>query len=219
MDLLPHNGDTYTPDLLTPQPGTGARRRDPLAEQVAQIEAATQEDLETQVLTYTRTHWSRPLRATTRRVAESGRMQRRLANGLARFWRDALSDGRPELRSITDQDIAQRATSSSRSTPPGSSSSTTPPNGSEPAVTTGPGGIAQVVGDVRAALPADLGTARSTAELAARVGYAPSTVSYHLGAPHRARLVTKVGAGRYVVYQRTAQAAHLPEEAHALHRP
>ena len=65
----------------------------------------------------------------------------------------------------------------------------------------------------RAALLADLETARSTAELAARTGYAPGTVSYHLGALHRARLVTKVRDGRYVLYQRTAHAAGLLEEA------
>ncbi|WP_063776244.1 hypothetical protein [Streptomyces sp. WM6386] len=53
-DLLPLNGNTYTPDLLTPQPGTDAQRRDLLDEQIAQIEAAAQNDLETQVFTYTR---------------------------------------------------------------------------------------------------------------------------------------------------------------------
>jgi DNA-binding transcriptional ArsR family regulator len=70
-----------------------------------------------------------------------------------------------------------------------------------------------VVGDARAALLADLETARSTTELAARTGYAPGTVSYHLSALHRAKLVTKIRAGRYVLYQRTAQAAGLVEEA------
>lgn len=30
--------------------------------------------LETQVFTHTRTHWNRPLLATTRRIAESGQM-------------------------------------------------------------------------------------------------------------------------------------------------
>ncbi|MCG5221181.1 helix-turn-helix domain-containing protein, partial [Streptosporangium sp. KLBMP 9127] len=58
-----------------------------------------------------------------------------------------------------------------------------------------------------------LETARSTAELATRIGYTPGTVSYHLGALHRARLVTKVRDGRYVLYQRTAQAARLLEES------
>ncbi|MEV0143906.1 MULTISPECIES: DUF5937 family protein [unclassified Nonomuraea] len=265
-DLMPQNGDTYTPDLLTPQPGTDVQRRDLLDEQIAQIEATAQGDVETQVFTYTRTHWSRPLRATTRRIAESGRMQRRLANGLARFWRDTLSDGWPELRSIMDQDIAHRATAIATHGIGRALGALHPDiNWAGDAVTlakwwdgeidvTGrdlvlapgvlnwphviiqvdvpgqfvlyypaqsvgasrdrsPGGIAQVVGNARAALLADLETARSTAELATRIGYSPGTVSYHLNALHRARLVTKVREGRYVLYQRTAQAARLLEES------
>lgn len=265
-DLLPQNGDTYTPDMLTPQPGTDAQRRDLLDEQIAQIEATAQDDLETQVFTYTRTHWSRPLPATTRRIAESGRMQRRLANGLARFWRDTLADGWPELRSIIDQDIAHRATAIATHGVGRALGALHPDiewagdavtlatswdgeidvTGRDlvlaPGVLTRPdvviqvdvpgqfvlyypaqrigagrdrrsGGIAQVVGNVRATLLADLEAARSTAELATRIGYTPGTVSYHLSALHRARLVTKVRDGRFVLYQRTAQAARLLEEA------
>ncbi len=265
-DLLPQNGDTYTPDLLTPQPGTGIQRRDLLDEQIAQIEAAAQDDLETQVFTYTRTHWSRPLQASTRRIAESGRMQRHLANGLARFWRDALSDGWPELCSIIDQDIAQRAMAIATHGVGRALGALHPDIGwagdavtvatswdgeidvtgrdlvFAPSVLSRPGviiqvdtpgqfvlyypaqrigasrdrrsgSIAQVVGNARAALLADLDTARSTAELATRIGCTPGTVSYHLSALHRARLVTKVRDGRYVLYQRTTQAADLLEEA------
>lgn len=265
-DLLPQHGDTYTPDLLTPQPGTDVQRRDLLDEQIARIEAAAQDDLETQVFTHTRTHWHRPLLATTRRIAESGRMQRRLANGLARFWHDALAEGWPEVRSIIDQDIAHRATSLAAhgvgrtlgALHPdlewaGDAVTVAKPWDGEvdvtgrelvlaPGVLNWPhvivqvdtpgqfvlyyparrigacrdrtsGGIAQVVGNARAALLADLRTARSTAELAARTGCTPGTVSYHLGALHRARLVTKVRDGRYVLYQRTAHAAGLLEEA------
>ncbi|MFF3242210.1 winged helix-turn-helix domain-containing protein [Streptomyces sp. NPDC002870] len=267
-DLLPQNGDTYRPDLLTPQPGTDAQRRDLIDEQIAQIEAAAQDDLETQVFTYTRTHWNRPLPAATRRIAESGRMQRHLANGLARFWRDALSEGWPELLSVIDQDIAHRATAIAThgvgralgALHPdmawaGDAVTLAKPWDGEidvtgrdlvlaPGVLNWPddyviiqvdtpgqavlyypaqrigagrdrrsGRIAPVVGNARAALLADLETARSTAELAARIGYTPSTVSYHLSALHRARLVTKVRDGRYVLYQRTAHAAGLLEEA------
>ncbi|MFK4066319.1 winged helix-turn-helix domain-containing protein [Streptomyces sp. NPDC029674] len=265
-DLLPQNGDTYTPDLLTPQPGADAHRRDLLDEQIARIEAAAQDDLETQVFTYTRTHWNRPLRDTTRRIAESGRLQRHLANGLARFWRDTLSDGWPELRSVIDQDIAHRATAIAAhgfgralgalhpdlAWAGDAVTLATSWNGEidvtgrdlvlVPGVLNRPdvivqvdtpgqfvlyyparrigagrdrrsGRIAQVVGNARAALLADLGTARSTAELAARIGCAPGTVSYHLGALHRARLVTKVRDGRYVLYRRTTHAADLLKEA------
>ncbi|WP_410660440.1 ArsR/SmtB family transcription factor [Amycolatopsis sp. lyj-112] len=111
VDLLPQNGDTYLPDLLTPQPGAGTRRNDLIEEQIARIEATTQEDLESQVFTWTQVHWSRPLSTGTRRLAESGRLQRRLANGLAQFWRVALSDSWSELGSIVDQDISHRAKS------------------------------------------------------------------------------------------------------------
>jgi DNA-binding transcriptional ArsR family regulator len=265
-DLLPRNGDTYAPDLLTPQPGADAQGRDLLDQQVAQLEATAQDDLEEQVFTHTRTHWSRPLRAGTRRVAESGRMQRRLANGLARFWRDTLSDGWPALRSILDQDITRRATAIAThgvgrtfgalhpdvgwagdavtlaSSWDGEIDATgrdlvlAPTALGRPGVVIqvdtpgqlvlyypaqragtgrdrGSASIAPVIGNVRAALLADLGTARSTTELATRIGYTPATVSYHLGALHRARLVTKARAGRHVLYQRTARAADLLEEA------
>ncbi|MGW7263256.1 ArsR/SmtB family transcription factor [Streptomyces sp. NPDC054842] len=265
-DLLPRDGDTYTPDLLTPQPGADAQRGDLLDEQIAQIEAAAQDDLETQVFTYTRTHWSRPLPATTRRVAESGRMQRRIANGLARFWREVLAEGWPDLRSIMDRDIAHRATTIAthgfgraigalHPTVEWAGDAVTLATSWDgdmdvtgrdlvlapgvlnwpavviqvdtpgqfvlyyPAQRIGAGRsrrskrIAQVVGNTRAALLADLETPRSTTELAARIGYTPGTVSYHLGALHRARLVTKVRDGRHVLYQRTARAAGLLEEA------
>ncbi|WP_371749856.1 helix-turn-helix domain-containing protein [Streptomyces sp. NBC_01283] len=265
-DLLPQNGDTYRPDLLTPQPGTDTQHRDLIDEQIAHIEAAAQGDLETQVFTLTRTHWNRPLLATTRRIAESGHMQRRLANGLARFWRDTLAEGWPALRSIIHQDIAHRATAIAthgvgrtlETLHPdmawaGDAITLAKPWNAEidvtgrdlvlsPSVLNWPdvtiqvdtpgqfvfyypaqrigadrdrrsGKIAQVVGNARATLLADLETARSTAELAARTGYTPGTVSYHLSALHRARLVTKVRDGRYVLYQRTAHAAGLLEEA------
>lgn len=265
-DLVPQGGDTYLPDLLTPQPGTGTRRRDLLEEQIARIEATTQEDLESQLFTYTQIHWSRPLPAAAREVAESGRMQRRLANGLAQFWRVALSDGWPKLTSIVDQDIAHRAKSvighgvgrALGELHPdidwvGDAITLAKPWDGEidiagrelvlvpgvlswpevivqvdvpgevvlyyPAhrIGTGrkhrPGRIAQVVGAARAALLADLESARSTAELATRIGYTAGTVSYHLSALHRAGLVSKARDGRYVLYQRTSQAVVLMEDA------
>ena len=266
LGLLPRTGDVYTPDLLTPQPGTATRPRDLLDEQIAQIEATAQDDLEDQVFTYTQAHWSRPLPAEARRVAESGRMPRRLAAGLARFWRDALAEGWTELHSIIEQDITHRAQTIARHGVGGVLGTLHPDIGwAGDAITfaatwdgeidvagrelvlapgvlswpgfavqvdvpdqlvlyypahrigTGrdhrPGKIAQVVGAARAALLADLETARSTAELATRIGYAPGTVSYHLGALHRAGLVSKVRDGRFVLYQQTPQAVVLLDEA------
>ena len=71
------------------------------------------------------------------------------------------------------------------------------------------GELGRVVGEVRAALLADLGSARSTADLAVRHGYTPATISYHLHALHRAKLVTKHRDGRFVLYTRTEHAATL----------
>lgn len=265
LDLLPRTGEVYTPDLLTPQPGTATRPGDLLDEQLARIEAATPDDVEAQVFAYTRVHWSRPVPVEARRSAESGTMPRRLANGLARFWRDALAEDWAGLHSVVDRDIAHRAkTITTRGIGaalgslhptigwtgdaitlakpfdgevdisgrelvlapgvlswPGTSIQIDVPGQvvlCYPAYGVGagdarPGPIAAVVGTARAALLADLETARSTAELAARAGYAPGTVSYHLTALHRAGLVSKVRDGRYVLYRRTPQAAVLLEGA------
>lgn len=265
LDLLPRPGEVYTPDLLTPQPGTATRHRDLLDEQIARIEATTQDDVETQVLAHTRVHWSRPLPVAARRSVEAGTMPRRLANGLARFWREALAEDWAGLQAVLDREITDRATTIARrgvggvletlhpaigwagdaitlAKPfdgeadvggwelvlapgvlswPGTSVQIDVPGQvvlCYPAQGIGadgprPGGIAPVVGTARAALLADLETPRSTAELAARTGYAPATVSYHLGALHRAGLVSKARDGRFVLYQRTAQAVVLLEGA------
>ncbi len=109
LDLLPQTGEVYTPDLLTPQPGTSSRPGDLLDEQIARIEATTQDEVEAQALAYTQVHWRRPLPVAARRVVESGALPRRLANGLARFWRDALADDWSALHAVVDRDITHRA--------------------------------------------------------------------------------------------------------------
>ncbi len=266
LDLLPQTGEVYTPDLLTPQPGTSSRPADLLDEQIALIEATTQDDVEAQVLEYTQFHWRRPLPITARRVVESGAMPRRLANGLARFWRDALAEDWTTLQSVVERDITHRAKSiaargvgavlgelhptigwagdaitlakpfdgeadisgrelvlapgvlswpgtSIQIDVPGQVVLCYPAHGIGADAGHRPGRIAPVVGAARASLLADLETPRSTAELAGRTGYAAGTVSYHLGALHRAGLVSRVRDGRYVLYQRTAQAVVLLEGA------
>ncbi|WP_370949937.1 ArsR/SmtB family transcription factor [Amycolatopsis sp. cg5] len=262
VDLLPHSGDIYVPDLLIPRPGAGIRRDELIEEQIGRIEATAQDEVESQVFTYTEIHWSRPLSATTRELVESGRIQRRLANGLARFWRDALADGWPELSAAADRDIAHRAKSvisygigrtlgelhpeigwagdaitlakpwdgeldlagqelvlvpgvlgkpevTAQVDVPGEAVLYYPARRIGAGRDREPGRIAQVVGAARAALLADLETARSTAELARRIGYTAGTVSYHLSALHRAGLVSKARDGRHVLYQQTSQAAVL----------
>ncbi|MEV5716442.1 DUF5937 family protein [Amycolatopsis mediterranei] len=109
LDLLPRPGEVYTPDLLTPQPGTATRHRELLDEQIARIEATTQAEVETQVLAHTQVHWPRPVPVTARRSVEAGTMPRRLANGLARFWRDALAEDWAGLQAVLDRDITHRA--------------------------------------------------------------------------------------------------------------
>ncbi|MDQ7804883.1 ArsR family transcriptional regulator [Amycolatopsis sp. A133] len=266
LDLLPRPGEVYTPDLLTPQPSTATRHQDLLDEQIARIEATTQDDVETQVLDYTQVHWTRPLPVPVRRSVEAGSMPRRLANGLARFWREALAEDWAGLHAVLDRDITHRAKTIARhgvggvlaglhptigwagdaitvvkpfdgeadvsgrelvlapgvlSWPgtsiqidvPGQVVLCYPAHGVGTAADRQPGRLAPVVGAARAALLTDLETARSTAELAARTGYSPGTVSYHLSALHRAGLVSKARDGRYVLYQRTAQAVVLLEGA------
>ncbi|MEV6640330.1 helix-turn-helix domain-containing protein [Amycolatopsis sp. NPDC051371] len=266
LDLLPRTGEVYTPDLLTPQPGTATRHRDLLDEQIARIEATPQDDLEEQVLSHTQVHWSRPLPVKARRVAESGSMPRRLANGLARFWRDALAEDWAGLQAVLDRDITHRARTiaghgvgavlgslhpsigwagdaitlampfdgevdvagrelvlapgvlswpgtSIQVDVPGQVVLCYPAHGIGTGGAHEPGRIAPVVGAARAALLTDLETARSTAELATRTGYAAGTISYHLAALHRAGLVSKVRDGRYVLYRRTPQAVVLLEGA------
>lgn len=68
---------------------------------------------------------------------------------------------------------------------------------------------ARVLGGRRAALLCDLGTPRSTAELATRHQLTPPTVSYHLTRLRNAGLVTRRQAGHSVLYVRTERAVEL----------
>ncbi|GAB3494370.1 helix-turn-helix protein [Amycolatopsis cihanbeyliensis] len=72
-----------------------------------------------------------------------------------------------------------------------------------------PSRLAEVFGATRAQLLADLDSGRSTSELATRHDLSPATVSYHLRALHRARLVVRNRDGRRVLYQRSSQAEAL----------
>ena len=63
-------------------------------------------------------------------------------------------------------------------------------------------GSPELLGRTRTQILSQLERPGSTSELAARLGLAPSTVSYHLGMLHRAGLVERVRAGRTVLYTR-----------------
>ncbi|MFG1814705.1 DUF5937 family protein [Kribbella sp. NPDC049174] len=69
-----------------------------------------------------------------------------------------------------------------------------------------PAGVAAVLGRSRAELLNQLGSPRSTTELAARTGLTPGGVSQHLSALRAAGLVTSHRSGRLVLYARTALA-------------
>ena len=259
LGLLPPRGATYTPDLLTPQPGADP---DLLDAQLAQVESTPQDELERQVFDYTEIHWGHAPSGRLRRLADAGTLQRRLASGMERFWRTALATDWTTLHTVLERDIADKAALMGRhgvgrlleslhpevtrcgdglvlerrwtgeidirgrdlvlapialSRPefliqvdvPGQAVLYYPATGVGTVQPRRAGELGRVVGEVRAALLTDLGTARSTADLATRHGYTPATISYHLHALHRAKLVTKHRDGRFVLYTRTEHATTL----------
>jgi DNA-binding transcriptional ArsR family regulator len=256
-DLIPPEGATYFPDLLTPKP-TGGSWKSIIADQIAEIESTTTSTIEQQVYATIAAHWGRPVSHRIRRLVESGQLARRLASGIAHFWKETLNDDWSALQAILDGDINERAKSIAAhgighvlgdlhprigwtrdiltiDTPyhhhidlAGHGFVLAPTILSWPETliqiddtaqmtlyypanqigngSRRPTELSQVIGDMRAKLLSDLGTPRSTAELAARHRVSASTVSYHLAALHRANLVSKHRDGRHVLYQRTQRA-------------
>ena len=105
----PPGANHYVPDFVTPQPGFGERCAEVFDEQIAAVEATAAEVLEFQLGEAITTTWGRGAPAEVRRAAESGRLPRRLAAGLARFWRDCVAEMWPTLQSVVDHDLAARA--------------------------------------------------------------------------------------------------------------
>ncbi|MEH0936156.1 ArsR/SmtB family transcription factor [Micromonospora psammae] len=264
-DLLSPEGTGYIPDLLTPKPRLGSWQ-EIMDAQLAEIESAAQDAVDTQVLSTTESHRGRPVPDRIRRLAEAGRLQQRLAAGVAHFWRETLHDDWPALQAVIDTEIGTRSTAIAGNgigkvlsrlhprldwtgdsliidTPHDRVVDLTdhdlvlaatvltwptlmfqvddalpatiyyPPSRVGNRRRRGPVALTEVVGAVRAALLTDLAVARSTAELATRHGVAASTVSYHLGALHRARLVSRHRDGRHVLYQRTTRGTTLADTA------
>lgn len=108
VDLLGSLRDWYLSDVLTPKPGTGPWQHI-LPAQIAMIESAAQDVVEREVLFLHVAHRSRPATVRVRRLAESGRLQQRLAAGIARFWQEALHDQWASLQTVLDNDIAERS--------------------------------------------------------------------------------------------------------------
>ncbi|MFF9218920.1 ArsR/SmtB family transcription factor [Streptomyces viridosporus] len=69
--------------------------------------------------------------------------------------------------------------------------------------------MARLFGPTRAGLLAALTQPTSTTQLAARHFLGSTTVSYHLGALHRAGLVIRARSGRPVLYRRTPEGSRL----------
>ncbi|MCZ4509099.1 ArsR family transcriptional regulator [Streptomyces sp. ActVer] len=69
--------------------------------------------------------------------------------------------------------------------------------------------LGQVIGEARKLLLADLGSSRTTTELAERHHMSASTVSYHLLRLHRVGLLNRTREGSRVYYQRTPEADRL----------
>ncbi|MFE6195101.1 ArsR family transcriptional regulator [Streptomyces sp. NPDC057838] len=71
------------------------------------------------------------------------------------------------------------------------------------------GELGKVIGEARLLLLSDLGSSRTTTELAERHRMSASTVSYHLLRLHRVGLLNRVREGSRVYYQRTPEADRL----------
>lgn len=262
-DLVPPRGLIYLPDFLTPQPGFGEDCAELFDEQITAIEDTGQAAVGFQIGADLPAHWGRPAPVRVARAAESGQLAKRLAAGLARFWRESLAELWPALQAVIDQDLECRVTTL-RSRGLGRLLNTAHPSmtwtgdailldkrwsgeqdlrgrdlvlapgvlswphlllqGPDDAVLYLPAqrigsatsrsgeDLGAVIGDARAQLLAELEEARSTTDLARRLGYTPGTISYHLSAMHRAGLVTKTRDGRFVLYRRTSRArALLPD--------
>lgn len=261
LDLLPRDGATYMPDVLTPQPAAMAQA-DVLERQLADIRSAPENEVAEQLFVHTVTHWGHQPPRRVLRLAETGRLQRRIADGLDRFWREALSPVWKQVRAALDHDIAEKTATMARhgvgrvlntlhprlglldSTltfenagvgsvnvtgcdfvlaptvlgtsrvmiqvdTPGQAVLYYPARGAGTAPPRGQSGLARALGPVRAALLAELATPGTTTEIAARHGYSPATISYHLSALYETGLVDKQRDGRYVLYTRTDRATAL----------
>jgi hypothetical protein len=259
LDLI-LDGSSYVPDLLTPLPIAGSPEMI-LDQQLSVLSSVTAAQLEEQLFVHTLTHWGRLPPPRICRLAESGALARRLADGIRRFWREAMRERWKSVWRALENDIVEKMTIMGRagigrlleSTYPGArwlgnsleigagARFTADLSGRElvlapvashyswPVIQVGTpgqaalyfpargigaargpqGGLGRAVGQVRAALLADLSPGRTTTELATRHGYSPGTISYHLSALYGAELVTKHRLGRRVVYARTDRATAL----------
>jgi hypothetical protein len=104
-------GTGYTPDLLTPKPSIGTDRA-VLGAQLEAIAATTLEriELELTVGRFPDGRLPRPVRA----ALDAGTFAARAAAGLAAFWRAAVAEGWPVIRSSLEADLARKAETMTR---------------------------------------------------------------------------------------------------------
>ncbi|MFD9911024.1 hypothetical protein [Streptomyces sp. NPDC059063] len=99
-------GPTYMPDLLTPKPRAGPAART-FAEQLEAVDATPEEEAAFQVCAVR--FLGGPVPGDVLTAVEAGTFAERAADGLRKFWQDAVADGWSGLRSVLDADVAARA--------------------------------------------------------------------------------------------------------------
>jgi DNA-binding transcriptional ArsR family regulator len=96
----------YLPDFLAPKPAAG-RPAEILRDQLDAVAETPLEILVANLATAAEAGVRPPLRV--RRALDDGTLARRAANGLALFWRETVAPRWPELRSVLERDLADRA--------------------------------------------------------------------------------------------------------------
>ncbi len=138
------------------------------------------------------------------RFARSPReMADRLADALRAFWRIALADDWPRLRAVLEGEVLGRARSLATAGPAAVLDEIHPRMRWRAPV------LELLLGHGRAAVLRALGRPATTTELAARLHYAPSTVSAHLDVLSRAGLVERHRVRRSVFYGLNATGSSL----------
>jgi DNA-binding transcriptional ArsR family regulator len=96
----------YMPDFLTPKPTVG-RPAEILRDQIDAV-AETPPEIVLENLEYaTKTGFR--ISSHVQRAVDDGTLTRRAANGMSRLWRTALAPRWPELRSVLERDLSERA--------------------------------------------------------------------------------------------------------------
>jgi DNA-binding transcriptional ArsR family regulator len=96
----------YVPDFLAPKPAAG-RPAEVLRDQLDAVAETPLEILVANLASAAEAGVQLPLQVG--RAVDDGTLARRAANGLALFWRETMAPRWPELRSVLERDLADRA--------------------------------------------------------------------------------------------------------------